>query len=114
MVDRVSQRQVERAMSSLRESKDVFCRTVYGVTKKGTNGVIGTIVTLTSVRAKIRNSKKSVPDILSAQLLYSPDESAYPTIEPPSGIAMFRHYTWINMDTGEEMLFSNPEFVRST
>lgn len=109
---RTSTTQTQRAIDKLRKSGEIFVQHVYQYSEyHGKRIRTGSIITLRKIRAKLKAAFPSVFDLnakKTSQLLYT--DSNQP--ESPTGIAMFRHYSWINRDTGEEMLTSTPELVR--
>jgi len=73
--------------------------------------VVSTNIIIIEIRDFLKGALNKAFDLTAkstAQLLYTET----PPPKTHSGIAMFRHYSWVNRETGEEMHTSSPELVR--
>ena len=106
MTDKSSIRQIERAFSSLRQAGHIFTQTIYGTTPNGLWGVIGTKITLTSIRDKLKSALKHVPAIFSAQLPLTQAERGKTKI-------IERQMLWMSDETGK-LIKKTTERIRCT
>ncbi len=108
---RMSKSHSERVIKSLKKDGVIRVSYIYKYcTALKKRVVCGTRIVLIHLRQWLKGAILKACDLTTkkiAELLYTPETPQKRT----SNIALFRQYTWIDTDTGEQLRISSPEMV---
>ncbi len=108
---RMSKSHSERVIKSLKKDGVIRVTYIYKYcTTLKKRVVCGTRIVLIHMRQWLKGALLKACDLTSkkiAELLYTPETPQ----KTQSNVAIFRYYTWIDTDTGEQLQISPPEMV---